>query len=87
MIYSRDIHPLDPKSVQWRMHINPNFRAGTMSVRLLQVPAPANNPGGFLAYPVDQQELDLPWTVLPTVNDVYGMFNEATMQVRLPGID
>ena len=87
MIFNHSLTKLERRSVQYRLHLEPHYSEGTMGVILWQVPPPALNPGGHLAYLSDRQVCDLPVGRPATLTDVYGMVCEATMQVRLPGLD
>lgn len=87
MIYNHNITPLERRSVQYRLLLEPQYSERTMSISLWQVPPPVLNPGGHLAFIIDRQVLDLPFGRPSSLSDVYGMVNEATMQVRLPGLD
>lgn len=89
MIFSRDLHDLDPGAVQWRLHVTPQRRHRVAEARLFQVPGPVGQQASaHLCQAIDHWAFDLSTLARPrSVDDVLAEVLEACLQRRLPGID
>lgn len=89
MIFSRELHELDPGAVQWRLHVTPRRRHRAAEARLFQVPGPVGQQASaHLCQAIDHWALDLSTLARPrSVGDVIAEMCEATLQRRLPGLD
>lgn len=87
-VFSTELFALDPRSVQWRLHVYPQRRQRMGECVLYQVPGPHDGSAGpYLAQRIDRWAFDLLNPAMPLdLPAVVEEVAEGLMQRRIPGI-
>lgn len=87
-MFSTEIHEHDPASIQYRLHVYPEWRRRVASVVLFQVPGPRHGrPSPYNCERIDQWAIDLaPPFRAAHLGEVVELLAESVVQRRLPGI-